>query len=131
LIGAGPPIPTMADADTTPEPCACCKGTGKQKTTMTVFGSSKSPTVREVGCVWCGGRGAATAAQAAEHRYWQECWCECACEVCGARGMGALSCGHGERPEAEYHEDWQTPWKWCCAKHHYHCGRCRKLLQIG
>lgn len=44
----------------------------------------------------------------------QETWCEC---------------GHESDPV--FHEDFVMPLDSCVAKHHYHCGWCLGLTQIG
>ena len=42
-------------------------------------------------------------------------WCEC----------------EQETDDFRFHDDGVTPWKTCVDKHHWHCGLCLKLNQIG
>jgi hypothetical protein len=44
----------------------------------------------------------------------QELWCDCESES-----------------DPLYHEDGITPFNSCVVKHHYHCGWCLGLTQIG
>jgi hypothetical protein len=54
-------------------------------------------------------------------------WCGCAWFT------DPDGCGSEELEEAVvvHHRDNKTPWATCVRKHHWHCGVCRGLTQIG
>lgn len=109
--------------------CTCCKGAKVVQLTTAIWGSDKPSSIDEMSCLWCRGTGVMTTEQAGEHRFAQGCWCECACDVCGDERE--CDCDDRKRAAPVYHKDGKTPWEWCVRKHHWHCGSCRKLTQIG
>lgn len=101
--------------------CAQCEGSGRVTMTLTICSRGGTESDRSVAlpCPTCDGAGRVTPAQAEEHHFALESWCECPRE---RPGTGA---------PPVYHGDGETPERWCVRKHHYHCAACRKLVQIG
>jgi DnaJ-class molecular chaperone len=87
------------------EQCKVCKGSGKQLVNGTI----------SIECIWCEGSGTMNKEKLAEHEFYQNCWCSQECEDSAA----------------VFHDDRVTPWEWCVLKHHWHCGVCKKIVQIG
>jgi len=92
-------------------PCKVCKGTGKQTTTITTWGSDKVEKF-ESNCVWCNGTGQMTEQQLGNYNYDKNMWCKCKDKTDAYYVPdGVCRCGIG--------------------KHHYHCNKCKKVTQVG
>ncbi len=96
--------------------CPQCKGSGKIR--LTEIRETKPARITELPCISCDGTGLADDAVFEEIRFYASCWCQC-------------SDDGKNRSSATFHGDEVTPWEWCVQKHHYHCTRCQKLVQIG
>lgn len=87
------------------EKCEVCHGTGK--VTVTVVGAEQFS-----GCCFYCRRGRVPAgANAARREADAAFWCRCGASTTGA-----------------FHDDDQCH---MCAKHHWHCGSCGKIVQVG
>jgi hypothetical protein len=91
--------------------CTVCKGTGKNKTTVTDVGVGTTEQF-EMDCIWCDGTGQMTQEQFEDHRFYTNMWCRC-----GNPSKDFTFYDDGE------HQD--------IHKHHYRCFDCSKVLQIG
>lgn len=98
------------------EACSKCKGSGQQDIHIVANGVERTEKMR---CMQCDGKkflplgeNARIAAEWAEEL---KNWCD------------GKSCP--EDVEQTFYDDGQHPG--CCDKHHYHCGNCGKISQVG
>jgi hypothetical protein len=75
-------------------------------------------------CEACGGSGVCPAS---DYNLEKGRWCQCEED----EDSGSDEVDDEDRPPAIYHKNGRTIWKTCVYKHHWHCGRCRGLVQIG
>lgn len=95
-------------------PCPGCSGAGA--IVARVEFDDEAPTDMRLTCTWCGGTGALSEEQRRQYDWAQLIWCRCEASL----RAGLVAHGNSE-----------TPWKNCVEKHHYHCGSCRGVSQIG
>lgn len=95
--------------------CPTCAGTGKEKIESTLHEPGKAPqkSVLEIKCVICAGGGRITPRmkKAVETRV-DDFWCHC----------------KTPSEDVTFHDDFECR---DCQKHHYHCGTCHKISQVG
>jgi hypothetical protein len=89
--------------------------------TLTTWTSFDPRTREKLGetktlCTTCMGGGRATPAQRRRFAWEREMWC---------------ACPDSDLLGATCHSRHQTPWEWCVANDHYHCGKCRRIVQVG
>lgn len=89
--------------------CPKCSGTGLLSIVAHEGGSVRTLELR---CIYCDGSGRMSVAEVLRLERAEEMWCSC----------GNPSGRHS------YHADGQGPE---ISKHHYRCGDCLKVLQIG
>jgi len=99
--------------------CPDCKGTGKKNLTVTTIGGGLPTVVEivEIDCVICdGGLHPLSESEAKQELQDQEdekaLWCTC----------------NKSKSDAIYVPDGKSR---VCSKHHWICGDCRKIVQIG
>ncbi len=90
--------------------CPQCKG--KKEITCTVHESGKKDTEFTMPCVTCKGKGELTDAEYRAEIKFRKSWCQCG----------------NKSKEVRFYDDYEHP---DCSKHHYRCGDCGKILQIG
>jgi hypothetical protein len=93
------------------EVCKVCKGTGKQTTTISTWGSDKEEKF-ESKCIGCEGTGRMTEEQLRHHKAYEDMWCKCK-----------------DKSDVKYAPDGTC--RCGMSKHHYHCRKCGKITQIG
>lgn len=92
------------------EKCPTCNGSGRVWLTVSHWGSDKKDKI-PVKCVDCGGEGQVSAVKLARMEEEKNMWCKC------------------KKPSGEYYvPDGVDP---KCKKHHWKCGVCSKIIQIG
>ncbi len=94
-----------------PPLCLRCHGSKTMK-----FTHRNSGTVTLLVCIDCDGKGYMTEDERKSYIFYANCWCKCSSD----EDNGII-----------YHEDGEGSWETCVEKHHFHCGRCQKLTQIG
>lgn len=94
-------------------PCPTCKGTGR----MTVQVTGVDVGSVAITCLTCDGTGAPTARQLADLAAERAMWCRCAAQ--------------DEEPDVRFHDDGQCRKRTHPRKHHYDCGHCGGVLQVG
>lgn len=94
--------------------CPTCAGTGKQKIETTTISPGKpvEKTSIEITCIIC--KGAKTITEKAKRALEREAelWCKCTTPS----------------DDVVFHDDGTCSQ---CRKHHYHCGTCKKICQVG
>lgn len=94
--------------------CPACKGSGKQTIESTTISPGKpvEKTSVEITCVIC--KGARAIRQEVKDALDREAalWCKC----------------EKSSDDVTFHEDNECR---DCRKHHYHCGNCGKICQVG
>lgn len=96
---------------TATKPCGTCKGTGTYNLPVTTHGVGTE--IIPIKCPQCDGMGELTPARAEALRREDAMWCGC-----------------GKSDEAPvFYADGQH--RGCVHKHHWHCGNCRKISQVG
>ena len=114
---AAPKVAIVKKAALT-EPCGSCKN-GKQTITITTIGSLNGqpptpPSTSELDCFECKGKGIVPLGFNAKRKAAEEAfWC---------------NCGKSEGSQITFHDDGECR---TCQKHHYHCGNCGKITQVG
>jgi DnaJ-class molecular chaperone len=92
--------------------CPACHGSAKQPITVHTWTSEGLVEKEEkVNCIWCNGKGVLADDRMAIYMHYADMWCKC----------------HGKTPTVFY-KDGEHP---DLFKHHYRCGVCRKVKQIG
>jgi len=92
--------------------CPACQGSAKQTITVhQIVENVMTVKDEKVTCVWCNGEGKLSSDRIAIYMMYAEMWCKC----------------HGETPTVFY-KDGEHP---DLFKHHYRCGVCGKVKQIG
>lgn len=112
------PPAKMAGAVQGREACFACDGKGRQSVSVTTIGKDgTSEAVAEISCIQCNGRKDLPAGSKKKHE-------------ADMKAIAALwcSCGRSDEAPAIFHDD-GTCRK--CYKHHWHCGRCGKIVQVG
>ncbi len=107
-IHTGPKPPKMVQ-------CPTCKGSGKQtlETTTISPGKLTEKLSMEITCVICKGAAVVTPAVIQAIKREADLWCSC------------------KKPDFDnitFHDDGECR---DCRKHHYHCGACGKICQVG
>lgn len=87
---------------------SCPQCSGAKQITITVSEAGQPDTTFSMACPTCHGKGTVTTAQKKRYEQMMAAWCTCPT--------------HGD---PEYHPDTATD------KHHWTCGNCGKLLQVG
>ena len=95
--------------------CPGCKGTGMMKIQSTTISPGKpdEKATTNILCVTCKGAAVITPAHMKALEREAELWCSC------------------EKPDLEnstFCDDGECA---DCRKHHYHCGTCQKICQVG
>ena len=90
----------------------CIKCKGKGQATLNVYSEEASPKSFEIDCVHCDGSGRMTNIEIKQTQWFDLQWCKC----------------DFTPNETRYYADGQHP---DCDKHHYRCGTCGLITQIG
>jgi hypothetical protein len=93
--------------------CEQCHGSGKISVEHTTYISRES----EVMLIDCDGMGILDPEQMKSIKQFEMRWCRCKDRTIYHQTI--------------YHDNNITPWDSCVLKHHYHCAKCLKLVQIG